>query len=223
MSLKDRVKSAVRDLAEDRRDDGAAPQALTLVKGGGAPDGRHLLTEDGAVVLEDGENMVLRADFKRIGVAVLFAKSVTSATRATLFDVEKDADVTITNRRAVIVVDDLSTKGGWSGSGLGIIVAAGANIAHAAASKVRHRGEAAVFEIPLAKINRLLAPSTPVFDWADRRAIDIGWSEHRNIGPGWIRMVLLDQRGETEHLAVARRLAGQVGAGPVGEKVDWRR
>jgi hypothetical protein len=207
MGLRDKMMAVVRDVAEGRFDDGAAPKALTLVKNGCASDGRRLLTESGDLLLAEGERVRSRADFKRFGLVVVHPSSATSRTKNVVHDVEKDADVIVTDRRVVIVADDLSTKGGWSGSGLGAIVAVGANVAHAVGSKVRHRGEAAVFEIALADVKRVISPEVSAFDWSKKRSVAICWTEQRNLGPGEMQFVLLDQRGENDHINVARLLS----------------
>ena len=217
------VKSAVRELAETKVDDGAPPKLVLQTKGGTTPDGRRVLTESGDVVLGADEILVARADFKRLGLMVLFPTSLTSATRKGLFDLEKDADVVLTSERLVVIVDDLSTKGRWSGSGVGTIVAVGANIAHSVGSKVRHRGEAAVFEIPIAKLNRIQAPRVPTYDWSKKRSVSFGWTEPRNIGTGHFRLVLLDQRGDTDHLAIAAATVNATGGPATAGPIDWSR
>lgn len=222
MALKNIVKGVIRDLAEIRLDNGAPAAAMRMVRGGCDAEGNAVLDESGSVILRPEESVLGRADFKRLGLVVLYAPAVTSANRKVLLDVDQMIDLTVTDQRVVIVYDDLSTKSHWGGEGLGAVLAIGMNVAHAVGSKIRHHGEAAVFEVEIAQLNRVLAPSVPTLSWANERSLMFGWQEDRNLGVGDMRIVLLDQRDDTEHLGIGRLLiAHRVGRPTVTSDVNW--
>lgn len=224
MAFKDALRGVIKDLAETRIDDGRAATARTMVDKGISSQGVRLLGSSGGVVLRDGESVLGRANFKRLGVAVLYAPAVTSANRKILLDVEQTVDLTVTDQRVVVVYDDLSTKGRWDGDGLGKVVAVAANVAHAIGSNIIHHGEAAVFEVEIEQLNRVLAPSVPTFSWSRERSVTFGWQEPRNLGIGDMRIVLLDQRNEDEHLEIGGLLFALVtGDKPSGHDISWAR
>ena len=210
MTLAKITRAIIKDLAETRLDNGARSKALRMVQVGRDTAGNAVLDGTGAVVLRGGETVLGRADFTRFGLAVLYAPAQTSATRRALIDVEQTIDLTVTDQRIVLVYDELSTKGHWDGDGIGKVLAVGMNVAHGIGSKIRHHGEAAVFEVELDQLNRVLAPSVPTFTWAYERSLTFGWQEERNLGVGEMRIVLLDQQNETEHLEMGRLLLSRV-------------
>ena len=221
-ALKLLAKAIVSDLAETRHDDGSPVAAMRIIRGGRDDQGHAVLDEDGGLVLRDGEELLGRADFVRCGVAVLYAPKVTSDTRRLLLDYEGAVDLTLTNERVVVVIDDLSTKGRWDGDGFAKILAVGANVVHAVGSNMRHRGEAAVFDIGIEMINRVKAPDFPTFSWAKSQSLMIGWQEQRNLAIGDLRIGFLDQPEQHEHLNIAQSLIRMLTAEePVEGSPDW--
>jgi hypothetical protein len=212
------------EIAEERLDDRATPQAVQIIEDGHDANGERLITRQGNLALQTGERELFRGDFNRFGMAVLYAPAITTATRTSLIELDKDADLIITSSRVVVIVDDLSTKGGWSGSGLGLLAAATFNVAHIVGSKIRHYGRSMLVQVPVASLNRVLAPKVPTFGWsAAGRSITFGWQEPRNLGVGDLRVVLLDQRHEDDHIVAANALALALGSDEGGPFVDIRR
>jgi hypothetical protein len=218
------LKSLAHEIGEERLDDGATPHAVQVIEDGRGANGETLITRQGNLALQKGEGQLFRGDFSRLGVAVLYAPAITTATRTALLDLDKNADLIVTSGRVVVIVDDLSTKGGWSGGGLGVLAAATFNVAHRVGSKIRHSGRSMLVQVPIASLNRVLAPNVPTFEWsAAGRSMTFGWQEPRNLGVGDLRVVLLDQRHEDDHIVAAKTLAFALGSDQSGPFVDIRR
>jgi hypothetical protein len=178
----------------------------------------------GSPVLNADEIIRFRSDFERAAIVVRYPESVTKLGLKVLFDTTNAVDIVVTNRRVIMLADDLSTKGGWSGDpGAGFVGAAAFNAVHALGSKVRHSQECGFFAVPIASIGRVIAPSVPTLSWSKERSVSIGWDEPRNLGLGAIRLVLKDQKNDrdVERLVVA--LATDLNVKTSGESIDFTR